>query len=225
MRQQEGTFELQLKNSFSASKPNTFARGRKRKKGKKKHPSQIDENQSKYGLVVADRALLAVSQIQAVSSGMALNTDWTRFLCQLLESCTPVPHISWVYYWKLSDLFCSLPVSWKMILKKKAERLSSASTGCLLNKCPQSSWTHHGETQALGKVSFIITPWKSWLKSTRPYAMNNLHLSLFTNKHLEHIVCSQGANIHSWFLFKTIFTDTETRERISLFISGHLNSA
>lgn len=44
-------------------------------KGGKKHPSQIDENQSKYGLVVADTATLAGPKTQKASSGMALNTD------------------------------------------------------------------------------------------------------------------------------------------------------
>ena len=31
---------------------------------------------------------------QMASSGMALNTDGIRFLCQLIGSCSPVPHIS-----------------------------------------------------------------------------------------------------------------------------------
>ena len=50
---------------------------------------------------------------QMASSGMALNTDGIRFLCQLIGSCSPVPHISWMSYSQWSDLFSSLSGSYK----------------------------------------------------------------------------------------------------------------
>lgn len=43
--------------------------------GEKKNLSQIDENQSKYGLVVAHTAMLAGPKTQKASSAMALNAD------------------------------------------------------------------------------------------------------------------------------------------------------
>lgn len=84
---------------------------------KPQHPSEIDENRSKYGFAVADTATQAGPKTQKASSGTTLNTDWTRFLCQLRESRRPAPDISRMYSWKLSDLFCSLPGAWKMTCK------------------------------------------------------------------------------------------------------------
>lgn len=63
--------ELQRKNSSAALKPNAFTKGR----GKKNSLSQIDENQSKYGLVVAHTAILAGPKTQKASSAMAPNAD------------------------------------------------------------------------------------------------------------------------------------------------------
>lgn len=63
---------------------------------------------------------------------------------------------------------------------KKAERLSTASTVWLLNKCPQSSWIHHVGAEALGKVSFMKTPWTSLLKSLASRCWIASHLNLFS---------------------------------------------
>ena len=40
---------------------------------------------------------------------------------------------------------------------KKTERISTANTGWLLNKYPQSSWIHHVRAEASRKVSFMKT--------------------------------------------------------------------
>lgn len=42
---------------------------------KPQHPSETDENQSKYGFAVADTATLSGPKTQTASSGTTLNTD------------------------------------------------------------------------------------------------------------------------------------------------------
>lgn len=111
--------ELLLKNSFFVLRSQMLLQ--EAEKGKKKERNKTTESNwwkpVKIWPCCGCYSYLAGPKTQKASSGMALNTDWTRFLCQLLESCSPAPHISWAYSWKLSDLFYSLPGAWKMTCK------------------------------------------------------------------------------------------------------------
>lgn len=121
MRDNKRVLWVTTEQFFSALKPNVFIRVRG-----KKCQSQTDENQSKYGLVVADTAILAGPKTQKASSGVAPRHWLNCISVSAAGSCRPAPRISWVYCWKWSDLFCSLPEAEKWPAKR-AERLSEAS--------------------------------------------------------------------------------------------------
>lgn len=151
------------KNSSSALKPNAFTKGR----GKKKAWVKLTKTSQ-------NTALLWLTQpFWLVPKHRRRLQPWLSMLIKLdvCVNCLKAadPHRTLPDY--IIEHYQTCFVHYQEAEKgpsKKAERLSRASTGWLLNKCPQRSWIHHVGAQTLGKASFIIIPRKSPLKATHP---------------------------------------------------------
>lgn len=136
MRDNKRTLWVTTEKFFSALKPNVFTRGR----GKNARVKLMKTSQNTALLWLIPPSwqvpkprrrlrvwLSAPTELDFCVSSWELQARATHFLSILLKMIRPVLFIT---------------RSWKMTCKKGGKALCS-QPGCLLNKCPPSSWTHH----------------------------------------------------------------------------------